>query len=228
MRGLSTLVKQFIKLFFAKLTHFILHAGVKQKDFCIFSNDCWGAELYRWMKLQYNTPFVGLMLMAPCYIKFLKNPRYYINSKVQFIDSSKYPGMNQYRELNHMYPLGLIDDIEIHFLHYNSNEEALEKWEKRKRRINWDNICIKFSTDKDFATIEHLKEFEDLPYKRKVCFSKYDYNEFPSVLKVPLYLNDGAALFKVCMKDFSIINWLNKGIFNTSLTGKILYYILIR
>ena len=45
----------------------------KNKSFTIISNDCWGAEVYIDTNTQYLTPFVGLMLMAPCYIKLLQN-----------------------------------------------------------------------------------------------------------------------------------------------------------
>ena len=39
--------------------------------------------------------FVGLMLMAPCYIKFLDNPKNYLSSKLTFIEESKYFEMNK-------------------------------------------------------------------------------------------------------------------------------------
>ena len=41
-------------------------------------------------------------------------------------------------------PLGKLDDVEIVFLHYATKEEAEEKWNRRKQRINWENIYYKF------------------------------------------------------------------------------------
>lgn len=37
-------------------------------------------------------------------------------------------------------PIGLIDDVEVVFLHYKTFDEAVEKWNRRKSRINWDNL----------------------------------------------------------------------------------------
>ena len=33
------------------------------------------------------------------------------------------------------YPVGKIDDIYIHFLHYESFEQAVKKWEIRKKEL---------------------------------------------------------------------------------------------
>ena len=66
--------------------------------------------------------------------------------------------------------LQLLDDIELHFLHYADEEEATQKWERRLKRMHWDNLYFKFN-DNDACTYELMKEFEELPYKSKVIFS---------------------------------------------------------
>jgi len=44
------------------------------------------------------------------------------------------------------YPIGILgDDIEIHFLHFSNAEEVLEKWTRRKKRMNYQNLLIKFT-----------------------------------------------------------------------------------
>ncbi|MDE7384851.1 MAG: DUF1919 domain-containing protein, partial [Anaeroplasmataceae bacterium] len=76
---------------------------------------------------------------------------------------------------NQKYPIGLLKDIKIHFLHYNSFDEARKKWNERKKRIDWDNIFI-IRSDRDNFKEELVDEFLSLPYK-KVLFSHKDYKK---------------------------------------------------
>lgn len=56
-----------------------LSSRIEDRNFTIISNNCWGGELYKELNLAYNTPFIGLFIYAPCYIKMLKNLRFYLN-----------------------------------------------------------------------------------------------------------------------------------------------------
>ena len=70
-----------------KLGKFLNKKRLKNNSFCIISNDCWGGELYAYFDVQYNTPFIGLYLMAPCYIKLLQNFEDYMQLDLNFIES---------------------------------------------------------------------------------------------------------------------------------------------
>ena len=77
------------------------------------------------------------------------------------------------------YPVGFLGDVEIRFIHYGTFEEAVWKWEERKKRINWDNLFIA-GVEKDGCTYETIRRFQQLPYKNKVIFTHVRYPEFPS------------------------------------------------
>jgi uncharacterized protein (DUF1919 family) len=206
----------------------LLRSRIRNKDFTLLSNDCYGAEIYKWLKTEYKTPFVGLMLMAPCYIKFLSKPEYYCSLPVTFIDKSKYEKMDIARAKNRLYPIALLEDIEIHFLHYTSEKEATEKWQRRIQRIDWNKIFVKFAMDKDYANESLLKQFEQLPYKNKVCFSKEKYDWAPSNIYLPNYADNAVLAFRNSLLHFNIIGWLNEGRREfknefEKLTGRILY-----
>ena len=147
-------------------------------DFTIISNNCWGGLIYQSYALPYQSPTAGLFFMADDYIKFLRDLKGYINSPLTFIscDESKWKEEMKKHNFWGTYPVGKIKDIEIFFLHYQSKEEAAEKWMRRCERINWDRMLIKFN-DQNGCTEEHLKEFASLKYPNKVCFTckKYPY-----------------------------------------------------
>lgn len=142
---------------------------LKNKSFSIISNNCWGGRVYQRYGLRYTSPTVGLFFFADEYIKFCSNLKYYLSLELTFIPKTESRYYEYYSEKDKYYPIGVLDDIEIVFLHYKSEEEAQEKWNRRKARINWDNLIVKFN-DQNGATEEHIRAFDKLPYKNKLCF----------------------------------------------------------
>jgi uncharacterized protein (DUF1919 family) len=141
----------------------VVKSRLQDKQFTVFSNDCWGAEIYRNLRLPYQTPFVGLFMLAPCYIGFLKRPKHYLAQEFVFVDESKYSKINEKRAAKgENYPIGVLDGVEVHFLHYDTPKQAAETWERRAARIRWDRLLVKFDSGKDMATPAHLAEFNTL------------------------------------------------------------------
>ena len=64
----------------------------------------------------------------------------------------------------------MLDDIEIHFNHYISFEEAKNKWDERKRRINYDNIYI-VMYDRGGLSYYDLKSLENINCNNIIVFS---------------------------------------------------------
>jgi uncharacterized protein (DUF1919 family) len=117
--------------------------------------------------MPYLTPTVGLYFFADDYLKFVKDLSHYLESELTFIntDESRYKDVLLKRKEDHV-PIGKIDDVEIVFLHYKSEAEAKEKWDRRKARVNYDNLYFKFSK-MNLCTEDHLREFAALPYENK-------------------------------------------------------------
>lgn len=166
--------------FYIKKTSANRKKKIRNYGFTIISNNCWGGFIYQSYALKYNTPTIGLFFMADDYIRFISNLKHYINfDEIKFIESknSKYYDKIKEKDNFGKYPIGRIDDIEIHFLHYHTNEEALKKWNERKKRINYDCILYKFS-DMNFCTEKDIKNFINLGYKNKICFVSKKYKNF--------------------------------------------------
>ena len=193
-----------------------LRKAVKIKGFSVISNNCFAGHIYQDLKLEYATPTAGLYFIAQDYIKFLSNLKYYTNIELQFSSKSRFESENIKREQRQTYyPIGILDDIEIHFLHYNSNEEAKKKWERRCKRINFKNLYIKMD-DQNNCTYEDIVAFDKLPYERKVFFSAKDYPELKCVIYLPYYKNfscvgnlHGEKYSFIC--QFNLAKWLNEG-----------------
>ena len=141
--------------------------------------------IYESYDLPKLSPTVGLFFMAKDYIQFVGNLKYYLDLELEFIDisESKYKDCEGFKKSTINYPIGRLQDVEIFFLHYKSKEEALEKWNRRKKRVNYDNLIVKFN-DANLCTEEDLVSFDNLPLKKKFCFSVKKYPELKSVVTI--------------------------------------------
>lgn len=129
-------------------------------------------EIYN---LQKESPTAGLFFMAKDYIEFLSDLKGYIEGELSFIKPEK----SRWKEIPQIardkrfgqYPVGVLSNgkntIEIFFLHYQSEREAREKWERRILRINWDKLLVKFN-DQNGCTEEDVDSFMNLPFKNKL------------------------------------------------------------
>jgi uncharacterized protein (DUF1919 family) len=149
------------------------------QDFTIISNNCWGGLVYQYFGLPYKSPTVGLFIMDDDYIRFLEHFDDYITLPLNFIEfnSSKYHDyLSRESTAKIEYPIAMLGDVEIHFMHYSSKEEAQEKWNRRCKRINKDRMLVKMS-QRYVRTKDILDRFSALPFKNKICFTEIDYQK---------------------------------------------------
>lgn len=181
-------------------------------NFSIISQNCWGGSVYEDLNSIYKTPTVGLFFYAPCFNKFVNDLKNSIETPLSFIQKSKYKEANIYRTNTFAYPIGLINNIEIHFLHYKDEIEAKEKWNKRKQRINWDKLFIA-SSDRDRMTSSLMQEFDKLPYKNKVLFTAKKHPKIKCTVTIKAYKKDVVVgdLYNqryFVSQSFNIVKWL--------------------
>lgn len=187
---------------------------INKSDFSIISNNCWGTFIYQKFGLPYQSPFQNLYLPAPDYIKLLEKFSPRILENLTFIEpeQSKYPKETAHlRSTGKMYPIGVLDtDIEIHFLHFPSREDALEKWHKRRQRINYDRLIFKYS-DGEYCTDDLIQKFDSLPFKNKICFTAKPYENLKSVVHIEEFSHQGRVNdeWKHHPPGFSIIRYIN-------------------
>lgn len=182
---------------------------LKNKQFTIISDNCWGGRIYQELGLPYQSPFIGLFIYSPDYVKLLANPKHYLSGETPlvFVEESRYRSKD-----GMTYPVALLDDIEIHFLHYADEEEARSKWNRRLARMNWDNLYFKMN-DNDQATYQLLKDFQDLPYRAKVIFSSKNYTDLEDLVFFENRSEQGfvGEDLKIYHPYFDVVEWLNKG-----------------
>lgn len=173
----------------------------------ILSSNCNGGVILHDLNLKFNTPTINLFFNAPDFIKFLSNLDYYLSENLLEIERKS------------SYPMGIIKDIQLHFMHYHSFTEARDKWIERRKRVNPNNLFI-IMTDRDNCTEKEIYNFDNLNYANKVIFTHVPYPKYKSAYYIKGFesknqvgiLSDWkkTSLKRRYIDDFNYVDFLNK------------------
>ena len=134
---------------------------LKDSDITIISNNCWGAYLYKKCGKKYSSPLSWTSINIDDFCKLVSNLKHYLQSKLNFIV-----------EEDIEFPIALLDDIKIYFPHFKSNKEAEDKWSRRLKNFNYNNILIQAN----IGNYEDAVKFDKLNIEKKVAFTPEEYN----------------------------------------------------
>ena len=144
-------------------------------DFTIISQNCIGGVLYHDLGMQFLSPTINAFIPEPGFVKMVLNLRYYMEQELVI-------------RWGEEYPIGMLDDVEIHFMHYEACQEAKEAWDKRKKRINWDKIFV-IGTDRDGFDETTYEQWKQITYPKILFAANSKYTE--DAVCFPEYAEDG-------------------------------------
>ena len=160
---------------------------LKNTNPSIIAYNCNGGIIYHDLGLPFLSPTINMGFDDPKnYLKLVLNLDHYIKEET----------LVETKDEELPYPVANLGDIKILFAHYKSFDEAKSSWEKRKSRINWDNLFFMMSDQHSEkkepirCTYDDIAAFDELPYPNKVFFSHKDYPEFKSVFWFREFEND--------------------------------------
>ena len=164
----------------------ISRIGLKNRSFSIISNNCWGGYVYDLFGLEYKTPTIGLYFFAKEFIKFISNLEYYLGIDAAPLDVNNSRYKDELLKRGHTM-LGHVDDVEFVFIHYSSASQGCEKWNRRKNRVRFDNLLIKFNDQNLFSPSDYWA-FRSLEFCNKLFFTANS-----------SYANEA---FSICFKEY--------------------------
>lgn len=147
----------------------------------VISSDCVGGVICSNLGLKFNSPTVNLYFSKKDFWEFVKNLEYYLTCElIEKKDSDK------------SYPVGTLTyndrEIAINFMHYHDFEEAKNKWNERKKRIDFSNIYIIQLIQT--ASEDDIKEFDSLPYKNKMLITGENLTNSENVITHKILLKE--------------------------------------
>lgn len=155
----------------------IRHARKKicAENVTLISQNCIGGVFYHDMGMQFLSPTINLFIKEPDFVRFALNLRHYMEQELVMRWGEKWP-------------VGTLDDIEIHFMHYDTCEEAKECWNRRKQRINWEKILI-IATDRNGFHDEEYALWKQITYPKVLFTVNPRYCEEPGSVVFLKYKN---------------------------------------
>ena len=143
----------------------------------IVSNNCAGAYIYHDLDMRFDTPTTLLQILPSEFPRFCKDFKHYMSLPLrEYKKYSKEHAEEMFHLLggnNPYFPVGLCGDVAILFQHYKTFEEAKEKWEVRKKRIDYNHIGYVFVLEREHK--EAAIEFGNLKLPNSVLFTR-DYD----------------------------------------------------
>lgn len=146
---------------------------LKNRSFSLITSDCTGGVMCKDLSVRMNSPTRNLFFNASDFICFCENLDYYLTQKLQPTDNRDNSG----------YLTAKLGDLVLYLVHYDSFDQAKEEWERRKVRVNKENLFF-IMNDRNGCTYSDVEAFDRLPYKNKVFFSHKPYPEFKSVVYI--------------------------------------------
>jgi uncharacterized protein (DUF1919 family) len=188
---------------------------LKNRNFSIIGNNCVTGGMYHKFGLQFSSPTIWSFFFPDEYLKFLENLNWYLKQPLKFTQETRHPMAQRLRETVYPnYPIGLLGgDVEIHFMHYKSEQEASDKWSRRAKRVNFNNLFVVFSDAEEEFKEEFAERFDKLPFKHKIFFSCKPRNNCKCTVFIQDY-SDATHVFdstknRKYEKYIDLVKWLN-------------------
>lgn len=178
----------------------------KKREFTLLCANCMGGHMYHQLGIKFQSPTINLMMLQPDFYKFISDLDKYV--KEDFVDiSTESLGV----------PKGKLGgEITVYFTHYSSFQDAVQKWNERRDRIDFNELYI-ITSDRDGITSEQIYNLKNIQCKKLICFTakKYDLpycfqikefeneNEIGNILKKKI---SGKWYFE---EIFDWVGWLN-------------------
>lgn len=152
----------------------------------LISQNCIGGVFYHDMGMRFDSPTIDLFFSGDDFVRFVLNLDYYIHQELNI-------------KWTDTYPVGNLDDVTVHFMHYENCEDAQAKWNARKARIDWDHIVV-LCTDMEGFAEDVQKKWDQISYP-KVLFSAI-HGEATDVVLFPKYARNGCVGDLIAHREF--------------------------
>ena len=179
------------------------YSRIVSKNITVISQNCFGGIMCNKLGLRFNSPFVNMWMPFNDYVRLLLNFEEYMSKDVTFYDTA----YDEYMNKHFLYPIGDLCGVKLHFNHTNSFNEAIEQWNKRKKRINMKEIIVFAMTD----TEDDLDLFDKISYK-KILFTSFKLDRdyaYQIEKKTDIYGMDVNAYVNGTKPGFDMFNLIN-------------------
>lgn len=136
---------------------------LKESKCSILSNFCLGGIVSDQLGLPFLSPTVNMVCLGDHFFSFIKNYKKLLAVDMQIYENDTY--IPNTRGTESFMGKGMIDGKIIWYFRHSNNPYAnVEKWNERRKRVNFDNVAV-FMV---LFTRKEVELFEKLPVKKKL------------------------------------------------------------
>ena len=148
---------------------------IKNNGVSLITEACYGGYIYNQLGLKFTSPFINTRIEQNDYLRLLKKLDYYLEQEIKprgdidFEVSSDIAPCGYYNSISwgkSGYFIFDLEDIPLHAIHAVDEQKYLDEWERRKARINKNNLFVMMIIDSDV----NAESFSQLPFENKVGF----------------------------------------------------------
>lgn len=195
--GASRIIKRIVgKLQALRNTRRIRKAqkAFTNRDVTIISQNCIGGVVSHDMNMPFRSPTVNLFFPVDDFVRFVGRLEHYLNMDLLLSWAEEYP-------------VGKLGDVELHFVHYTTCQEAKTAWERRKNRVNMRNVVV-LSTDRDGFDDGVFAKWKEIPYPKLLFTACEKYAGDKDSIFFPQYNKSGYVPDLIPKREFYIGNKL--------------------
>lgn len=158
------------------------------RDLSIISQNCIGGVFCHDMQLEFRSPTINMFMEAEDYIKFVCNLEHYLNAELIL-------------RWGEEYPIGILDDIKLMFVHYNTCQQARQAWERRKKRVDLNKVLV-LAADRDGFDEAVFAKWQSVSYPKLLFTARKEYSKHPDSLYFPKYQANGCVPDLIPKREF--------------------------
>lgn len=189
-----------------------LRRRLKNPSPTVIADTCMGGLIYHNLGLRFTSPTINMWVSKSDYLDFLENLSGFLSVDIKEVTDSGYS-----------YPVGDLSyggkTVRFYGNHYATFEEFREKWNERKKRVDYDNLFVIMLNSE--ITREDIERFEALPYENKLLITGKCDLERPFIVHHKLFDSPsyrpgdmmnykGKRSKKRFMDDIDYVGFLNK------------------
>lgn len=211
------------KVFERPCFNWMRYIRIKKAKPSLIAESCYAGYLYKYLDLQFYSPFIKTRIEQYDYLKLLDNLDLYLSSQIT-LDKNYYTGLNINKKNNNIswglfgYPIFKLYNISLHAIHTIDTTEYVESWNRRLSRFNNQNIIAMMIIEND----DIADRFSALPISNKIGFY-FKKTSYSNIICLEDYNNDNMR----CKYNYDFRRYVHDIINTNSLVSPVDFFKLI-
>ncbi|MBD5489851.1 MAG: DUF1919 domain-containing protein [Lachnospiraceae bacterium] len=159
------------QIFKRPLFDFALYSRLIKNPVTILSDDCWGGYVYNYLGLKFSSPLINILWDRGEFANFIQEPLYYLQTELTMVREGDLRAG--------IFPIGKLGAggkyVQLFFIHNADFNEAKQQWDRRKGRVNANNLFVKMNLSRSDTNKESYIDIFNNCKSKKILF--YNGNE---------------------------------------------------